>query len=353
MFSITRIFLRRASPSWFSKHQFASESLPTVQPVSRKSLEDYENDLESQFKQMLRDESRSPLEPVQDPSTVDTHPHIRPAFNFAAYVNKSESLQHLVKMGVDLHKLEKRKGIPQFILGLDFDRDMREHLKFLTEVGVPLEGLGEFITKNPLIFKEDLGNMEVRVNYLESKRFLPEQISRIVCKNPFWLMISTRRIDKRLGYFQKTFKMLGDEVRLLTAKQPRVITYNLEHIRKNTFTIREEMGFESDEMKQLLLSKPKLWMMNQDKLLHRFEYVHRRMQVSHAEILKTPEILQSRDHRLKHRHGFLRFLGKAQYDPRKELYISLKSLVEGTDEEFVRDVAKSNMECYTSYLKTL
>lgn len=77
------------------------------------------------------------------------------------------------------------------------------------------------------------------------------------------------------------------------------------------------------------------------------------MQVSHAEILKVPEVLQSRDHRLKHRHGFLRFLGKAQYDPRKELYISLKSLVEGTDEEFVRDVARSSMECYTSYMKTL
>lgn len=267
MFSLTRTFLRAARPSWFSKQQFSTERLPTVQPVSTKSLEDYENDLESQFKQMLRVESRSPLEPVQDPSIVDTHPHIRPAFNFAAYVNKSESLQHLVKLGVDLHKLEKRKGIPQFILQLDFERDMREHLKFLTEVGVPLEGLGEFVTKNPLIFKEDLGDMEVRINYLESKRFLPEQISRIVCKNPFWLMISTKRIDKRLGYFQKTFKMMGDEVRLLTAKQPRIITYNLEHIRQNTFTVREEMGFEPEEMKQLLLSKPKLWMMSELKFV--------------------------------------------------------------------------------------
>lgn len=354
MFSV--ISLLRGNPSVYAATRkcFARDLAEKTSLITSQSIQQYEDDLEKQFKQMLRDDCRSVLEPAStSDGSVEYYPHTKPAFNFAAYVNKSATLQKLVQLGVDLHKLEKRKGIPQFILGLDFERDMKEHLKFLAEIGVAPDQLGEYVTKNPLIFKEDLGDMEVRVNYLESKRFQPDQIARIVSKNPFWLMISTRRIDRRLGYFQKTFELQGDEVRLLTSKQPRVITYNLEHIRKNTFSIKEEMGFDQRELKQLLLSKPKLWMINQDKLLYRFDYVHRKMKVSNAEILKTPEILESRDHRLKQRHGFLGFLGKAQYDPKRDLYISLKSLVQGSDEEFVINIAKSNMECYSNYLKTL
>ncbi|XP_055624126.1 transcription termination factor 3, mitochondrial [Toxorhynchites rutilus septentrionalis] len=320
--------------------------------VTFEATQKYVDDLSAECR-ALQPEARSVLEPIDDTVSVEVYPQTLPAFNFAAYVNKSETLKQLVRLGVDLHKLEKRKGVPQFILKLDFDRDMKNHIEFLIDVGVPSEGLGEFITKNPLIFKEDLGNMEVRINYLESKRFLSDQIARIVYKNPYWLMINTRRIDKRLGYFQKTFRLNGGEVRLLTTKQPRIITYNLEHIRKNTFTITEEMGFEKEEIKYLLLSSPKLWMINQDKLQYRFDFAHHKMKLSHAQILEAPEILNSREYRLKHRHGFLNFLGKAQYDPRKDLYISLKTLVEGTDEYFVTNVAKSNMECYNSYLKTL
>lgn len=238
----------------------AVEKVPIV--TSRQSIQQYEDDLEKQFKQMLRDDVRSVLEPVPEQQSVEVYPHTRPAFNFAAYVNKSETLQKLVQLGVDLHKLEKRKGIPQFLLQLDFEKDMKQHLMFLADIGVNPTELGEVITKNPLLFKEDLGNMEVRINYLESKRFVPEQITRIVTKNPFWLMISTRRIDRRLGFFQRTFELVGNEVRSLTAKQPRIITYNLEHIQKSTFSIKEEMGFDQTEMKTLLLSKPKLWMIS-------------------------------------------------------------------------------------------
>ncbi|XP_058461655.1 transcription termination factor 3, mitochondrial [Malaya genurostris] len=338
-------WLLQRRPTYYFVRHFASKASEIVTNVVPS------NNLEAQLDQSLLCQ-HSVLDHVKQ-SSLDIYPNTNPAFNFAAYVNKSESLQQLLNLGVDLHKLEKRKGIPQYVLQLDFERDMKQHLQFLTDIGIAATNLGEFLTKNPLIFKENLENMGVRINYLHSKKFNLDQITRIVYKNPFWLMINTRRIDKRLGFFQQTFKLSGEEVRSLTAKQPRIITYNLEHIQQNTFVIKEEMGFDQLEMKHLLLSKPKLWMINRDKLMYRFEYIHRQMLVSHSDILKTPEILQARDHRIKQRHGFLKFLGKAQYDPRKELYVSLKSLVEGTDEEFAFYVAKSNISCYNDYLKTL
>lgn len=77
------------------------------------------------------------------------------------------------------------------------------------------------------------------------------------------------------------------------------------------------------------------------------------MQLSHNQIVQFPEVLLSREFRLKQRHGFLKFLGKAQYNPQKDLYISPEKLVEGDDENFVLNVAKSNMVTYDRYLKTL
>jgi len=40
----------------------------------------------------------------------------------------------------------------------------------------------------------------------------------------------TEKIDRRLGHFQKTFKLTGNEVRNLAVKRPRLITYRMAHV---------------------------------------------------------------------------------------------------------------------------
>lgn len=54
-------------------------------------------------------------------------------------------------------------------------------------------------------------------------------------------------------------------MRFLSAKQPKLITYNLHHVNTNTFVVKEEMGFEDHEVKQLLLAKPRMWMLSKCK----------------------------------------------------------------------------------------
>lgn len=88
-------------------------------------------------------------------------------------------------------------------------------------------------------------------------------------------------------------------------------------------------------------------------LLERFDYVHNVMKIPHDQILQSPEVLSSRRYRLKQRHSFLKFLGKDQYDASKPGFVSLKSLVEGTDTEFVVNVCKASPQTYDNFLKTL
>lgn len=197
--------------------------------------------------------------PVEE--TLEDFPsYFTPTFNFAAYMNKSETLKKFFDLGVDLSKIEKKGGLAQFVLKLDFEKDVKNHLLFLHDLGIPAENYGRFITKNPLIFKESIDDLQTRVYYMRSKKFSMEKIRDIVVRNPFWLNFSTKRIDRRLGWFMKNFKLSPDELRYLTCKQPKLITFSIELIRVANFTIKEEMGFEREQFKELLLAKPLLWM---------------------------------------------------------------------------------------------
>jgi mTERF domain-containing protein, mitochondrial len=225
------------------------------------------NDTQKKVSKINQFRNSSPFQEIENAADLEIPTITQPAFNFSAYINKSKTLQELLKLGVDLHQLEKRKGIPEYILKLDFERDIKEHLLFLHDMNVPADALGKFITTNPLIFKEEINNLLLRVCYLQSKNFSASQITRVILENPFWLMFNTKRIDRRLGFFQNNFDLKGDDIRFLTSKQPNLITYNLTHVRTNTFAIKEEMGFDVDEMRCLILSKPRLWMMSKRFLL--------------------------------------------------------------------------------------
>lgn len=183
-----------------------------------------------------------------------------PSFNLAAYVNNSSTLQQFLSLGVDLHSIERRKGLGDFVLKLDFEKNVKPYITFLVDQGVSPDDFGRMFTKNPLLFKEDLDDLQTRVNYLKSKRFSDEARQRILTQNPYWLMFSTRRVDRRLGYFQKEFKLSGHDLRLLATREPNAITYNMEHLRKSVFTLKEEMGFNAKELSDLVVRKPRLLM---------------------------------------------------------------------------------------------
>ncbi|XP_041976022.1 transcription termination factor 3, mitochondrial [Aricia agestis] len=282
----------------------------------------------------------------------DTTPYFPKSFNLAAYINSSETLQNLLNLNVDLNKLDKRPYIAEKILKLDFEKDMKQILLFLNEF-LKKEDMGTFLSKNPMILTEDIDNLHVRIHYLQSKQFNNIQITKIILKNPFWLMYSTVRIDRRLGYFQSKFDLSGNDIRNLATKQPKIITYNLHHINTNSFVIKEEMGYNDQEIKQLILHQPKLWMICQKKLLERFNYIHNTIKISHENILLHPNILLCRNFKIKQRHIFLQQLGRAQFDPSKENYVPIMALAENTDVEFCKNHAKCHIDEYNRFLKTL
>lgn len=87
--------------------------------------------------------------------------------------------------------------------------------------------------------------------------------------------------------------------------------------------------------------------------IERFDYLHNIMKLPHSMIAQQPDGLLHRKFRLQARHGFLELLSRNQYDPSKPNYVSMKALLSGTDSHFATHIAKTSIQTYNKYLKSL
>ena len=131
------------------------------------------------------------------------------SFYLAAYVNNSNTLQNLVNLGVDLHKIEKNADLASFLAKADFKKNIQPLILFLHHNNIPSDQLGIIFTKNISIFKEPLEKLQLRINYLKSKKFSNKAISRIICKNPHVITMSTIFTDQQLGLLQMKLDLTG------------------------------------------------------------------------------------------------------------------------------------------------
>ena len=84
-----------------------------------------------------------------------------------------------------------------------------------------------------------------------------------------------------------------------------------------------------------------------------FVYVHNEMGLSHELIARTPQIFNQRLKLTKTRHEYLKTLDRAQYDPTKPLFVPLRAFYELNDADFCMEYAKTSVNDFNAYLKSL
>ncbi|XP_032391516.1 transcription termination factor 3, mitochondrial [Etheostoma spectabile] len=269
------------------------------------------------------------------------------------YVDQSETLSKLVQLGVHLWKLEQRPNVGSMLLRLNFNTDVAPRLLFLKEIGVEDSRFGYIITHNPFILTESLENLQSRVNYLKSKKFSSETVASMVSRAPYLLNFSVKRLDNRLGFYQQQLNLSASSTRNIVARLPRLLCGSLEPVKENLKVCEIELGFKENEIQHIVIAVPKVLTANKRKLSQIFDFLHNIMKVPHNLIAKFPQVLNSKYLRLRERHLFLEFLGKAQYDPTLPNYISLDRLVSLPDETFCTELALATLEDFCLFQKTL
>ncbi|KAK7100151.1 hypothetical protein V1264_023144 [Littorina saxatilis] len=295
----------------------------------------------------LTQEELEQLKDLPDPKPI------QPSYNLAPYVAKSEVLQKLVGLGVDLSAVEKVSDAADFVVQANWDVDIQPRLLFLRDVGVDDSQLGHVLTKNPLLLKEDVEDMQMRIDYMHSKKFSKDEVSYIVKKAPLTLLLPVKYIDKKLGFLQTSFHLTGDEVRLVATKLPKIVPWKLQKLKDIRFYMKEMLGFSDKEQKAMLLATPRVYLSSKHQLGERFDFLCSTMGLTHRHLCAWPAVFRTRLHILKQRHRFLLLVGRAQYDPTQENYVSLKALVSGKDRDFCFHVAKASTAQFYNFLKTL
>ncbi|KAM9279050.1 transcription termination factor 3, mitochondrial [Cariama cristata] len=269
------------------------------------------------------------------------------------YVDHSETLTKLVHLGVDLSQVEKRQKAGQLLLTLNFEKDIKKILLFLKDVGVEDNQLGPFLTKNPYILAEDLEALETRVAYLKSKKFGKAEIAQMVSRAPYLLLFSVERLDNRLGFFKNELGLSVKKTKDLVTRLPRLLTGKLEPVKENLQVCQIELGFQRNEIQQIVFKTPKILTASKKRLRQTFDYLHNIMGIPHHMLTRFPQVFNSKLLRIRERHMFLTFLGRAQYDPTQPSYISLDQLVSLPDEVFCTEIAKASIQDFEKFLKTL
>ncbi|KAH9508349.1 Transcription termination factor 3, mitochondrial [Bulinus truncatus] len=277
----------------------------------------------------------------------------RRSFSLVPYVKRSLTLQKLVMLGVDLDKVQRVREIPELLMKSNFNKDIWPLLQFLLHIKIPVDCLGKIFTKNPLLFKESVDNLELRVGYLVHKKFKLDDIAAMAVKCSVFLLMDVHKLDEKLGFLQNTFHLTGEEVRHVALTYPKILPWRHELIADVRFHIKESIGFNDSELKQIMLKEPSLYMNNKSALVRRFDYLHTHMSITHEQVVHWPGVLSSRDFIIKNRHMFLLSLNRAQYDPCLENYVSMKALVTDTDEEFCKNVAKCDVNKFYDFCKTI
>lgn len=88
-------------------------------------------------------------------------------------------------------------------------------------------------------------------------------------------------------------------------------------------------------------------------MLDTFTYLYQTMKIPLERIVQECGILTMRVSRIQPRHEFLVKIDKVQYNPKMPNYVSLMTLVNGTDVEFCTNVAKTSIQAYNTFLKSL
>uniref|UniRef100_A0A8C1SMP2 Transcription termination factor 3, mitochondrial n=1 Tax=Cyprinus carpio TaxID=7962 RepID=A0A8C1SMP2_CYPCA len=280
----------------------------------------------------------SPLQEISEEEAVQIHvPSALPpeSSTLRPYVDESETLSKLVQLGVNLWKLEQRPNVGSMLVRLDFDADVAPKLLLLKDLGVEETKLGQL------------------VSYLKSKKFSKQSVAAMVSKAPYLLNFSVERLDNRLGFFQKQLGLSAEKTRDVVTRLPKLLCGSLEPIKENLKVCELEFGFRGNEIQHIVTTVPKVLIANKRKLTQIFDFVHNTMDVPHSLIAKFPQVLNAKFLRIRERHLFLEYLGRAQYQPSQPNYISLDRLVFLPDEVFCSEVALATLEDFERFQKTL
>uniref|UniRef100_A0A8C3WGG3 Mitochondrial transcription termination factor 1 n=1 Tax=Catagonus wagneri TaxID=51154 RepID=A0A8C3WGG3_9CETA len=223
--------------------------------------------------------------------------------------------------------------------------NLENNIKFLNSIGLTRKCLCRLLTNAPRTFSNSLDLNKQMVEFLKKVSLSlghsdpTDFIRKMIFKNPFILIQSTKRVKANIEFLQSTFNLNNEELlALICGPGAKILELSNDYTRRNYANIKEKLfslGCTAEQVQKFVLSYPDMVFLGEKKFNHKIDCLTEE-KISISQIIENPRILDSSISTLKKR---IKELVKAGYN----LSTSNVSLLSWSQKRYNAKLKKLNM----------
>lgn len=213
-------------------------------------------------------------------------------------------------MTSDLEIVNILKRSPESFFRSNNNLNLENNIKFLYSVGLTRKCLCRLLTSAPRTFSNSLDLNKQMVEFLQEFSLSlghsdpVDFVRKIIFKNPFILIQSTKRIKANLKFLQSTFNLSNEELlSLICGPAAEILDLSNDCAKRNYANIKEKLlllGCTEEEVQKFVLSYPDLIFLAAKKFNDKIDCLIEE-KISISEIIENPRILDASISTLKSR----------------------------------------------------
>ncbi|KAL4827337.1 hypothetical protein H8958_021418 [Nasalis larvatus] len=188
--------------------------------------------------------------------------------------------------------------------------NLENNIKFLYSVGLTRKCLCRLLTNAPRTFSNSLDLNKQMVNFLQATCLSlghndpTDFVRKIIFKNPFILIQSTKRVKTNIEFLQSTFNLNGEELLILICGPgAEILDLSNDYARRSYTNIKKKLfslECTEEEVQKFVLSYPDVIFLAEKKFNDKIDCLIEE-NVSISQIIENPRVLDSSISTLKSR----------------------------------------------------
>ncbi|XP_010382077.1 transcription termination factor 1, mitochondrial isoform X1 [Rhinopithecus roxellana] len=210
----------------------------------------------------------------------------------------------------DLEIVNILERSPESFFRSNNNLNLENNIKFLYSVGLTRKCLCRLLTNAPRTFSNSLDLNKQMVNFLQATCLSlghndpTDFVRKIILKNPFILIQSTKRVKTNIEFLQSTFNLNGEELLILICGPgAEILDLSNDYARRSYTNIKKKLfslECTEEEVQKFVLSYPDVIFLAEKKFNDKIDCLIEE-NVSISQIIENPRVLDSSISTLKSR----------------------------------------------------
>ncbi|XP_032161226.1 transcription termination factor 1, mitochondrial [Mustela erminea] len=213
-------------------------------------------------------------------------------------------------MTSDLEIINILERSPESFFRSSNNLNLENNIKFFYSVGLTHKCLSRLLTNAPRTFSNSLDLNKQMIEFLQEVSLSlgynkpRDFVRKIILKNPFILIQSTKRVKTNIEFLQSTFSLNNEKLLvLLCGPGAKILDLSNDYVNRNYTNIKEKLlflGCTEEEIHKFILRYPDVIFLGEKKFNDKLDcLIEEKLSIS--QIIENPRILDSSINTLKSR----------------------------------------------------